>query len=111
MRPGEPGRNPNGGSKKATLRAQLKRILRESGDDQEFVRSVIDIAIGRKKPNGGNQFDYVKEVFDRVDGPVDKKVNVTLQPSKSLDDMGDAEFYQYKAMIEQQLAIEGPREE
>src|SRR5512135_923311 len=84
MQPGET-RNPKGGSKKATLRAQLKRILRESGDDEEFVRSVIDIAIGRKKPNGGNQFDYVKEVFDRVDGPVNNKVEVSLAPQKPLE--------------------------
>ena len=60
---GNPGGVPKTGIRKNILRKALLDLIAEKGLEREFVQVGLTLALG-------GQFNFWREVFDRIDGPV-----------------------------------------
>lgn len=88
LKPWQPGQsgNPSGYSKDRRMTTQLLKQLEADGELDEVVTALI-----REAKKGS--FQHIREIFDRLDGKVASKVEVTNnQPDWSaLDNEGDTE--------------------
>ncbi len=65
---GNPGGVPKRGPRKNILRKALLDLIAEKGLEREFVQVGMTLALG-------GQYNFWREVFDRVDGPVQKEAS------------------------------------
>jgi hypothetical protein len=112
---GQPG-NPKGGSRKRSLTAAFKRLLKEKGFDKDLALVVMAMATGRKdlleyKDINGNravrkpEYVWFRELIERLEGKVPDRLEADLKVEES-DDFSDDELDHWATERARELAEE-----